>query len=91
MLSRDFLSMVRCPENRSPLALADDALLARLNRAIVGRALKNRAGQTLGRSLDAALVREDHCVAYPVIDQIPILLVDEGIPLDQLRESRTHA
>jgi uncharacterized protein len=87
MLNRDFLSMIRCPENRMPLALADDALVARLNRAIANGELKNRAGQTVARPLDAALVREDRKLLYPIIDQIPILLVDEGIMLDQLRET----
>lgn len=84
MLSRDFLAMVRCPESRSPLAMADDALLAEINRAIAGGRLKNRAGHALRHSLDGALVREDLAVAYPIIDQIPILLMDEGIPLGQM-------
>jgi uncharacterized protein YbaR (Trm112 family) len=84
MLSRDFLAMVRCPENRTPLALADQPLMAQINRAIAAGRLKNRAGQTLSRSLDGGLVREDHAVLYPIIDQIPILLFDEGIFLDQL-------
>jgi uncharacterized protein YbaR (Trm112 family) len=90
MLSRDFLAMVRCPENRTPLALADDALIARINRAIAEGRLKNRAGQTLGRSLDGGLVREDHAILYPIIDQIPILLFDEGIFLNQLDAAVTN-
>jgi uncharacterized protein YbaR (Trm112 family) len=90
MLSRDFLAMVRCPENRTPLALADEALIARINRAIAAGRLKNRVGQTLGRSLDGGLVREDHAVLYPIIDQIPILLFDEGIFLNQLDPATTN-
>jgi len=84
MFSPDFLAMVRCPENRSRLVLADEPLVVALNRAISAGRLKNRAGQTLRRPLDGSLVREDRKLAYPVVDQIPILLFDEGIFLDQL-------
>jgi uncharacterized protein YbaR (Trm112 family) len=84
MLSRDFLAMVRCPENRTPLALADESLIARINRAIAERRVKNRAGQLVGRRLDGGLVREDRAVLYPIVDRIPILLLDEGIVLNQL-------
>ena len=91
MLSRDFLAMVRCPENRTPLVLADGPLLAQLNRAIAEGRLKNRAGQTLSRSLDGGLLREDRTLLYPIVDQIPILLLDEGIFLDQLIRPRRTA
>ena len=85
MFSKEFLAMVRCPENRQALALADEALVAQLNRAIQGGTLKNRSGQTLAQALDGAFVREDQAVVYPVIDGIPILLIDEGIPLEQVQ------
>jgi len=90
MLSRDFLAMVRCPENRTPLVLADGPLLAQLNRAIAEGRLKNRAGQTLSRSLDGGLLREDRTLLYPIVDQIPILLLDEGIFLDQLSPAASN-
>jgi uncharacterized protein YbaR (Trm112 family) len=35
--------------------------------------------------LDGGLVREDKAIVYPIVRQIPILLVDEGIPLEQVR------
>ena len=31
---------------------------------------------------DSGLVREDRTILYPVRDDIPIMLVDESIPLD---------
>jgi uncharacterized protein YbaR (Trm112 family) len=73
-----------CPDDHSALVYADDQLLARLNSAIASRTLKNRAGQTLDRPLEAALVRADAVLAYPVIDDIPLMLVDKAIPLAQL-------
>jgi uncharacterized protein YbaR (Trm112 family) len=87
VFSKEFLAMVRCPENRQTLALADEALVAHLNRAVQAGTLKNRSGQTLAQTLDAAFVREDQAIVYPIIDGIPILLIDEGIPLEQVQAS----
>jgi uncharacterized protein len=84
VVSKDFLAMIRCPENRSALTLADAALVGRLNAAIGAGRLRNRAGQDVVEFLDGGLVREDKAIVYPIVRQIPILLVDEGIPLEQM-------
>ena len=81
MITPELLAMLRCPEDHSRLSLAGTELLTRLNLAVAGGRLKNRAGQKIEKSLDAALVRADGQVAYPIVDEIPILLVDEGIRL----------
>jgi uncharacterized protein YbaR (Trm112 family) len=78
-LAPEFLAMLRCPEDRTTLSIADDALVARLNAARSAGKLQNRGGKPLEKPLDAALLRADGKVAYAIIDQIPILLVDEGI------------
>lgn len=75
--------MLVCPETRSELALAPADLIARLNQAIAASQLTNKAGQKLERKLDGGLLRADGSVLYPIVDDIPMLLVDEGIPLGQ--------
>jgi uncharacterized protein YbaR (Trm112 family) len=84
MLSHEFVRMTCCPESRAPLTLANAALVDRLNDSIRAGRLKNRCGRPVSDSLDGALVREDNAVAYPIIQDLPILLVDEGIPLEQI-------
>jgi uncharacterized protein YbaR (Trm112 family) len=79
----DLLKILVCPENHSSLEFASDPLLARINRAIERGELKNRAGQQIERRIDGGLVRADRTVLYPLVDDIPMMLVDEGIPLDQ--------
>ncbi len=79
MISDEFLEMLRCPECRAPLRLAEPGLVDKLNAEIRAGRLANRGGQTLTRPIDAALVRDDGQVAYPVFDDMPVLLVDEGI------------
>lgn len=84
MLSADFLAMIRCPENRTPLAMADSSLIARLNEAIRAGRLRNRSCQPVAEPIDGGLIREDRAILYPIVREIPVLLVDEGIPLDQI-------
>jgi uncharacterized protein YbaR (Trm112 family) len=78
------VDLVVCPETRQPLRVADDALLARLNSAADKGKLKDKAGRPVQAKLQTALVRVDGAVAYPVWDDIPRLLVDGGILLEQV-------
>ena len=82
MLSAEFLAMLCCPEDRTPLVPADAATVARLNEAAAAGRLKNRSGQPVTKQLDGVLIRTDKQIAYPIIDDIPILLIDEGIRLN---------
>ena len=84
MLSADFLSLLCCPDDRTPLKQADDEVVARLNALIEAGKLKNRGSQTVPKRLDGALVRADGQIAYPIVDEIPVLLIDEGIPLGNI-------
>jgi uncharacterized protein len=79
MLSPEFLEILRCPDDHSRLTAADGCLVSRLNESVATGQLKNRGGRLVEKRLDGALLRADGKVAYPIIDQIPVLLVDEGI------------
>ena len=83
MVDAELLSILVCPENKTPVALADDALVANANAAIEKGTLKNRAGEKIEERIDGGLVREDRAYMYPIRDDIPIMLIDEAIPLDQ--------
>lgn len=78
------LDLLVCPENQAPLAVADDALLAQVNHAIGQGCVTTRAGRELVEPLAGGLVRADRARLYPIVDGIPILLVDEAIALDPI-------
>lgn len=81
----DFLlEILVCPETKERVRLADGDTLGKLNDLVKKGRLKNRAGDPIKERMEAALVRDDGRFAYPVRDDIPVMLVDEGIPLDQL-------
>lgn len=82
--SHELLEILVCPENYTSLTLAETELLERLNAAITQGSLVNRAGQKIEKPLEAGLVREDQTLLYQITDGIPIMLLDEAIPLDQL-------
>jgi uncharacterized protein YbaR (Trm112 family) len=73
-----------CPENKTPVTEADSDLVAKVNAAIEAGTLKNRAGENIKERIDGGLVREDGLYLYAIRDDIPIMLIDEAIPLDQL-------
>jgi len=81
VLSNEVLDLLRCPENRMRLRRGEAALVSRFNRDIAAGRLHNRRGTALAKPIDELLVREDGRVAYPVIDDIPILLADEAVEL----------
>ncbi len=85
MISQELLDILVCPENRTSVHPADDALMARLNAAIDAGTVKNRAGDTVTDRADSGLVREDGAYLYVVRDDIPVMLMDEAIPLGQLK------
>jgi len=84
MIDKELLDILVCPENRTPLHLADEGLVGKINQRIAAGQVKNRIGQPVERPIDGGLVRKDGKVLYPIVDGIPVLLIDEAIPLDQV-------
>ncbi len=86
MIDRELAALLVCPKDRVPLKLAEPRLLSRVNRAIAAGRVKNQAGRAVEDQLSAALVRQDDTLLYPVLDGIPVLLVEEAIALDQIEQ-----
>ena len=85
MMADEILSLLRCPENRSTLEPADAELVRQVNDAIAAGRLHSRAGRRVEKQIDGGFVRAAGDVMYPIVDQIPVMLIDESIPLDQLK------
>ncbi|MDH5668140.1 MAG: hypothetical protein OEY86_09035 [Nitrospira sp.] len=78
------LSILCCPETQQSLAVADGSLLDRVNQGISRGILVNVGQKLVSDQIEAGLVRADQKVLYPIRENIPVLLIEEGIALDQL-------
>ncbi len=81
MIDQELLAILACPEDKTPVHLADQELIDQLNSRIESGELSNRSGKKVEKKLDGGLVREDGAYLYPIEDDIPIMLIDEAIPL----------
>lgn len=81
MLNSELLLILRCPETRQVLVVADASLIQTLNQQIAAGQLRNRGGKVVAEKIDGGLVRSDQQVLYPVRHDLPILLIDEAISL----------
>ena len=79
-ISPELLELLRCPETYQRLTLAPAELL----RRVESENLRDRRGRPVA-SMAAALLREDGAVLYPIRDRIPVMLVDEAIPLQTVQ------
>ena len=81
MIAAELLKLMCCPETHQELRLAEDTLIADLNRRIEQRTLKNRSCEMISEKIDGGLLRADGKLLYPLRQNIPVLLVEEAIPL----------
>jgi uncharacterized protein len=82
MISKELLGIMCCPETHQGLEEVEPALVEKLNQEIANGQLHNRAGQLVRERIDGGLIRADKKYLYPVRRDIPIMLVDEAIPLE---------
>ena len=81
MIDQNLLEILVCPETKQPLRVADVGLLEKVSDLISAGSVTNRGGEPVTVQMSGALIREDVDVLYPVRDDIPIMLIDESIPL----------
>ena len=81
MIDPELLKIMCCPETHQELRLAESAVIEKLNGQIAAGSLANRAGQPVKEAIEGGLIRADDKLLYTIRRNIPVMLVDEGIPL----------
>ena len=81
MIDKELLEILACPEDKTPVRMAEQTIIDQINGRIEKGEIKNRGGEAVENPLDGGLIREDGAFLYPIDDGIPIMLIDEAIPL----------
>lgn len=84
MINDVLLELLKCPEDRTALSPAPADVIESANRLISASKLRNRIGRVVERHFEGGLIRADGKYLYPIVDELPIMLIDEAVPLDQL-------
>ena len=86
MISEDLLKIIACPETKQDLAIVEADIIEKINTLIENGELLNRSKQRVTEKIDGGLIqKEDKKYLYPIRDEIPILLIDESIPLENVQ------
>ena len=82
-MDEKLLEIKCCPESHLPLAKAGVELIEDLNKRIQAGTLVDRVDEKVTESIDGGLVREDGKILFPIRQNIPVMLIDQGIPLGE--------
>ena len=77
------LEIICCPATHSPLRLMPADMLERLNARIEAGEVRQHDNQPVSERLEQALMTADQRLAYPIRDDIPLLLEDLAIVIAQ--------
>jgi len=79
----ELVEILVCPDTKLNVDLAPAETVEKINLAIKENIVLNVDGQSVNDPLQDGLLREDDKIIYPVRDSIPVMLIGEGIPMDQ--------
>ncbi|MEC7219024.1 MAG: Trm112 family protein [SAR324 cluster bacterium] len=81
MLDPEFVKILVCPDNRTPVRVASEQEITNLNQKIEDGTLQNIGRRKVNDKLDGGLIRAAVDRLYPVRKNIPVMLVEEAIQL----------
>ena len=79
----ELVEILVCPDTKLNVDLAPAETVEKINLAIKENIVLNVDRQSVNDPLQDGLLREDDKIIYPVRDSIPVMLIGEGIPMEQ--------
>lgn len=77
------LRVLACPENLTSLRLATKSELESVRHRIKSGVVKHWDATPVTESFDALLIRADGKIAYAIQNNVPMMLIDKALVLDE--------
>ena len=84
MIEERFLGILACPITKTSLHMAEPELIERLNVAIGEGRIVDRTNKKVESPIEAGLLCEGDQFLYRIEDDIPVMIPEEAIAMDQL-------
>jgi uncharacterized protein YbaR (Trm112 family) len=78
------LEILCCPVSKVAVRPMASEEVDRLNAAIDAGGVLYRDGSAVSERVAEGLITEDRATVYVIVDEIPVMLVEKGIPTEQL-------
>lgn len=83
-IDQELLDILCCPDTHAVLKVLPEKKIEKMNALIAQGKVKFKDDTPVEQPLQEALVTEDGKTIYRVDDEIPIMLINRGIPTEQL-------
>lgn len=83
-IDKQLLDILCCPKTKTDVEIISTEELNKLNEQIKKGSVKNVAGNIVAETLTEGLITIDKKTVYRIEEDIPVMLIDEGIEFDQL-------
>jgi len=85
-IKKELLEILCCPVTKEPVEMLAADKLSHLNDLITAGKVKTVDGKAVETKIVEALITTDGKTIYRIDDDIPVMLVDTGIPTDQIAD-----
>ena len=85
-ISEDLLEILCCPETKVPVEMLPNDKVQQLNQQIAAGRVAFVNGEPVEKPVQEALITTDGKMIYRIDDNIPVMLVDQGIGTRQLED-----
>ncbi len=79
-ISEQLLEILRCPATKAALRPLTDEEITALNARIENEAVTYQDGSAVDSPLAEGLITEDGATVYRIDENIPVMLIEMGIP-----------
>ena len=82
MITPELIELLVCPLTKQRLSILSEERTLRLNQLVAGGGIRSSSGAAVTQPFEAALIRDDGLILYPIREGIPVMLAAEAVPVE---------